>query len=239
MMKRFLGEELLKGHTKIVKALEFDEEDMAEAQGFALVAGVDEVGRGCLAGPLVASAVIVSKERDGEWLKIVRDSKVLSPRQREYLVPFIYQAAVSVGTGVVSPRLIDSIGMTGAVISAMKAAINNLMPTPDYLLIDYLTLPDMSISQKGIVDGDAVCFSIACASIVAKVYRDRLMVELDRKYPGYGFARHKGYGTREHLNGLKKFGPCPLHRRLFQPVRNLNQLSFDDLLNKETGLLDG
>ena len=204
------------------------EEQACYSQGYRLLAGIDEVGRGCLAGPVVASAVIMPRGQRLPWYKRVRDSKLLSPEQREELSPYIHNAAVSVGTGVVDSYLIDQLGMTAAVHLAMRLAVTRLHPQPDFLLIDYLTVPALKIPQKGVKDGDTLCFSIACASIVAKVYRDRLMIELDRRYPGYCLARHKGYGTAEHVVCLRKLGPSPIHRRLFQPVRNAAQLSFGD-----------
>jgi ribonuclease HII len=205
------------------------EEELCREQGFTLVAGIDEVGRGCLAGPVVASAVILNGKAQGAWKRKVRDSKLLAPEQREFLFPYIHEAAVSIGTGVVAPDFIDRNGMTRAVHLAMTMAIEKLLPQPDFILIDYLTLPGLPLPQKGVENGDTLCFSIACASIVAKVYRDRLMVELDQRYPGYGFARHKGYGTEEHLACLKKLGPSPIHRWLFAPVKNAAQLSFEDI----------
>ena len=214
----------------------FTEEILCRERGYELIAGMDEVGRGCLAGPVVASAVIMQSEIRPAWYKHVRDSKLLTPEQRESLSPYIYQAAVSIGTGVVGPYLIDSLGMTKAVQMAMKMALDMLLPRADYVLIDYFTIPDLPLPQKGVEFGDTLCFSIACASIVAKVYRDHLMIELDKKYPGYGLARHKGYGTEEHVACLKKLGPSPLHRRLFQPVRNLAQLSFADIVRITDGL---
>ncbi len=192
------------------------------------MAGVDEVGRGCLAGPVVAAAVIMPCDKRLPWYQQVRDSKLLTPEQRTLLSPVIHDAAISIGTGVVSAEMIDNQGMTQAVRFAMKLALDQLLPLPEYVLIDYLTLPDLSFPQKGVIDGDTLCFSIACASIVAKVFRDHLMVELDKKYPGYGFALNKGYGTEEHIRCLHKLGPSPIHRRSFQPVRNAAQLSFQD-----------
>jgi ribonuclease HII len=208
----------------------FTEERLCQEQGFHLIAGIDEVGRGCLAGPVVAAAVIMPCDGQPLWYKKVRDSKLLTPEQREALSPFIHEVAISIGTGVVEPYQIDGLGMTRAVQTAMKMAINKLLPQPDYILIDYLTIPDLSLPQKGVEYGDTLCFSIACASIVAKVFRDHLMVELDKKYPGYGLAQHKGYSTEEHIASLRKLGPSPLHRRSFQRVRDWMQLSLDDIL---------
>ena len=204
------------------------EEARCYAQGYSLVAGVDEVGRGCLAGPVVASAVIMPRGQRLSWYRRVKDSKLLSSEQREELSPHIHEAALSIGTGVVDSFLIDQIGMTAAVQLAVRLAVNRLYPQPDFLLIDYFTVPALNYPQKGVEDGDSVCFSIACASIVAKVYRDHLMKELDRRYPGYGLARHKGYGTAEHVTSLRKLGPSPVHRQLFFLVRNIAQLSFQD-----------
>jgi len=219
------------------RALKFTEEELCEDHGYYLIAGIDEVGRGCLAGPVVAGAVIMPRGRYPAWFRKVRDSKLLTPEQREKLSPLIHETAISVGTGVVDSELIDSLGMTRAVQRAMKIATEKLLPHPEYALIDYMTVPDLSIPHKGVVNGDTLCFSIACASIVAKVFRDHLMVELDKKYPGYGFAQHKGYGTREHVACLRKLGPSKIHRRLFQPVQNLAQLSFEDI-QKMTAKLD-
>jgi ribonuclease HII len=211
---------------------DWQEETACLQQGYTLVAGVDEVGRGCLAGPVVASAVIMPHNATADWYSDIKDSKLLSPKQRERLAPLIQRQAVSIGTGVVSSQLIDRLGMTAAVRLAMFLAVRQLKPGPQYVLIDYLSVPQLSCPQKGITDGDSLCFSIACASIVAKVYRDHLMDRLERRYPGYGLSRHKGYGTAEHLAGLRKYGPSSIHRRLFQPVSQLQQLSFDDMLQR-------
>jgi ribonuclease HII len=215
--------------SKSARIPKFREEKLCQDQGYSLVAGIDEVGRGCLAGPVVATAVILPVGISGRWSRQVRDSKLLTSEQREELFPYIHESAISIGTGVVGPDIIDKNGMTRAVQLAMRMAIEKLLPQPNYVLIDYLTLPDVSLPQKGVENGDTLCFSIACASIVAKVFRDHLMVELDRKFPGYGFAHHKGYGTEEHIACLRKLGPSPIHRWLFSPVRNVAQLSFDDI----------
>jgi len=199
----------------------FAEEKLLEAQGYRLIAGVDEVGRGALIGPVVAAAVILPPEVNTHWKDKVRDSKQLSPAKRDYLVDFIQETAISVGIGITPHDVVDAQGIVRATRLAMKSAIDQLVPEPQYLLIDYLRLPEVKLPQKGITDGDSLCFSIACASIVAKVARDQLMVEMDRDYPGYGLARHKGYGTKEHLVCLRRQGPCPLHRRSFRPVREM------------------
>ena len=193
----------------------FSEERKFLAEGYFLTAGVDEVGRGCLAGPVTACAVILPCNIRRTWLKEVRDSKILTNKKREYLFSFIEEAAVAVGTGVVDHDIIDSIGIGNASKLAMKYAIEQLTPGADSLLIDFFKLPDVKLPQKGIIDGDALCYSIACASIIAKVTRDLLMVELDAKYPGYGLANHKGYATKEHWRGITEKGLSPIHRLSF------------------------
>ncbi len=196
----------------------FIEEKGLAAKGYRFIAGIDEVGRGPLAGPVVAAAVILPPELDALWLPLVRDSKQLTPEQRELLFPLIEECAVSTGVSQVPPEVIDADGIMKATKMAMCSAVKLLHPSPDFLLIDCLTLSDLSLPQKGIVKGDSRCLSIACASIIAKVTRDRLMVELDELYPEYGFTRHKGYATREHLSNLRRFGACPIHRKCFTPV---------------------
>ena len=190
-----------------------------QAQGYRFIAGVDEVGRGALMGPVVAAAVILPFNLRARWRDKVRDSKQLSPAMREYLYKYIREKAVAVAIGAVSPGEIDTVGIARATRLAMKSAIEQLVPEPQYLLVDYFRLSEVAIQQKGITFGDSLCFSIACASIVAKVYRDRMVSEMDDIYPGYRFARHKGYGTREHLAYLQNRGPCPAHRRSFRPVK--------------------
>ena len=199
----------------------FAEERTLEAQGYWLIAGLDEVGRGALAGPVVAAAVILPCNLNARWLAQVRDSKQLTPARRELLFQHIREIAVSMGIGMASHKIIDNWGVVTATRLAMKRAISQLSPPPQYLLIDYLQLPESPLPQRGIVDGDCLCFSIACASILAKVARDHLMVELDRVYPGYGLAEHKGYCTEKHVTCLNRLGPSTIHRRTFQPVKYL------------------
>lgn len=198
----------------------FAEEKALEAQGYRYIAGVDEVGRGALAGPVLAAAVILPGNMDPPWLSQIKDSKELTPARRQLLFHHIHEIAVAIGIGLASPEVIDTQGIVKATRLAMKLAIEQLSPSPDTLLIDYLLLPEIELSQKGVVDGDSTCFSIACASIIAKVTRDRLMVELDKVYPGYLLANHKGYGTREHFACLQQLGPSPIHRQSFKPVKN-------------------
>ena len=193
----------------------FKEERRFIESGLRLVAGVDEVGRGCLAGPVVASAVILPCSRRVAWISGVRDSKLLSAGQRESLFEVIRQKAVAVATGIVWQDVIDVIGIAPASRLAMKQAVDGLSPAPDGLLVDYFKLPEVDLPQNNVVHGDGLCFSIACASIIAKVTRDRLMQELDQEYRGYGFANHKGYATREHRAALEKLGLAAIHRRSF------------------------
>jgi len=199
----------------------FDEEDALRSQGYDLIAGIDEVGRGALAGPVVASAVILPHPADLPWLKFVRDSKELNSGQRETLFDSINGEAVAVGTGVVPSEVIDSMNILKATKLAMIQAVEKLLKQPGFLIIDRVTLPRCPIPQRGITRGDKLCLSIACASIIAKVTRDRMMDEFDRTYPGYGFAQHKGYGTEAHMSSLRRLGPSPIHRLYFAPLRNL------------------
>jgi len=201
----------------------FAEEKILEAQGYRLIAGIDEAGRGPLAGPVVAAAVILPCGVKAGWLDEVRESKQLSSARRNRLFEKIREIAISVGVGASGNDVIDSYGIVPATRVAMKLAVNQLSEKPDYLLIDYMNLPEIPLPQKGITNGDGQCFSIACASIVAKVARDYLMTELDKKYPGYDFAKHKGYGTMAHLALLRHWGPSPIHRRTFKPVKDLIQ----------------
>ncbi|MDD5131357.1 MAG: ribonuclease HII [bacterium] len=184
--------------------------------GIKLVAGVDEAGRGPLAGPVVAGAVILPPY---VFLPKLNDSKLVSEKDRDLLYQKINSVAVAVGIGEVSVELIDRHNILEATKIAMKQAIENLGVTPDFLLTDAVHLPDSLAPQKNIIKGDRVSASIAAASIIAKVYRDKIMLELHRKYPLYGFDRHKGYGTQEHLAALAKYGPCPHHRKSFAPVK--------------------
>jgi ribonuclease HII len=199
----------------------FSEEQTQWQRGYRFIAGIDEAGRGPLAGPVVAAAVILPAEFQSEWLHLVADSKVISASRREFLYKCLYQAAVAVGVGVIDVPTIDMVGIAKATRLAMKMAVKQLDPKPDYLLIDYFRLPEVRLPQKGVTDGDSLCLSIASASIIAKVTRDRIMIEFDRIYPGYQFAAHKGYGTREHFKCLQRLGASPIHRRSFQPVRDV------------------
>jgi len=194
------------------------EEDLW-AQGAEFVAGVDEVGRGPLAGPVVAAAVILPTKASFPWLGCVRDSKVLPPRRREDLALCIREQATAFGIGVVPHHVVDVLGIVKATCAAMQAALDELSAQPDFVLIDAMRLPRCSFSQRAVIHGDALSLSIACASIVAKVARDRMMLDAERRFEGYGFAHNKGYATREHLDALLRLGPCIIHRRTFAPVR--------------------
>ncbi|HEY79097.1 MAG TPA: ribonuclease HII [Dehalococcoidia bacterium] len=206
----------------MLKTPSFAEERDLQERGYRFVAGIDEAGRGPLAGPVVAAAVILPCPLAAPWLSQVRDSKQLLPARRESLFQYIQETAIAIGVGTVPHDVIDHRGIVHATRLAMQQAIERLSPPADYLLIDYLRLPGVPIPQKAITNGDTLCFSIACASIVAKVTRDRLMRETDSIYPGYGFAQHKGYGTRKHLACLRRLGPSPVHRRSFRPVKELS-----------------
>ena len=199
----------------------FQEEDALRQLGYRRVAGIDEAGRGPLAGPVVAAAVILPGNFEADWKPLINDSKQLSPSLREELFLYITDIAVGIGIGMCDVQIIDSRGIVKATRLAMKRAVEQLTPVPDTLLIDYMSVPEIRIPQKGITHGDCLSFSIACASIIAKVTRDHLMIELDKTFPEYKFAEHKGYGTPEHLECLRRFGPSPIHRCSFQPVREL------------------
>ena len=187
-----------------------------EYASYAYICGIDEVGRGPLAGPVVAGAVILPKDCDILYLN---DSKQLSEKKREELYDVIMEKAVSVGLGYVAPERIDEINILQATYEAMREAISKLSPQPDLLLNDAVTIPKVAIKQVPIIKGDAKSISIAAASIVAKVTRDRLMVDYDSVFPEYGFASNKGYGAAVHLEALRKYGPTPIHRKSF--IKNL------------------
>jgi ribonuclease HII len=191
-------------------------------RGYALVAGVDEAGRGAWAGPVAAAAVILPENAARiKSLRGVRDSKLLSPRQRADLFPLIREAALAVGVGLASHAEIDALGILPATRLAMRRAVEQLVPAPNALLIDAVRLPDVPLPQQIMFHADALCFSVAAVSIVAKVTRDTLMAEWDARYPGYGLAQHKGYGTRKHQEALAQLGPSAIHRMTFAPLRAL------------------
>lgn len=183
-----------------------------EYKDYPYICGIDEVGRGPLAGPVVAGAVILPKD---DMILYLNDSKKLSEKKREMLYDEIMNRAVATGIGMASPARIDEINILQATYEAMRMAIDNLKVRPDILLNDAVMIPQVDILQVPIIKGDAKSISIAAASIIAKVTRDRLMVEYDKVLPGYDFASNKGYGTKAHIAGLKELGPTPIHRRSF------------------------
>lgn len=179
---------------------------------YQYICGIDEVGRGPLAGPVCAGAVILPKDVD---ILYINDSKQLSAAKREELYDIIKEKAIAVKTAYSSPEVIDDINILQATYRAMREAINELDVKPDILLNDAVNIPEVNIKQVPIIKGDAKSISIAAASIIAKVERDRLMAMYDELYPEYGFAKNKGYGSKEHIEALRKYGPCPIHRRSF------------------------
>lgn len=176
------------------------------------IAGIDEVGRGPLAGPVVTCCIIMPKD---VRIPYVNDSKKVTKKRREMLYDIIMEKAIAVSIGVNDEKRIDEINILQATYEAMRKAINNLEVKPDILLNDAVNIPEVDIPQVPIIKGDAKSFTIACASIIAKVTRDRMMEEYDKKYPGYGFEKNMGYGTKEHTDALRKLGPCEIHRRTF------------------------
>jgi len=182
------------------------------SKGIKLIGGIDEAGRGPLAGPVVAACVILP---ENVYIKGLNDSKKLTPAARDRLYDEIIEKAVGVGVGIVDEKCIDEINILNATKKAMQLAVENVNPTPEVLLIDALKLENIRLRQVPIIKGDSLSISIAAASVIAKVTRDRLLVALDEKYPVYGFKNHKGYGTKEHINAIKKYGLCPIHRISF------------------------
>lgn len=189
--------------------------------GFQLVAGVDEAGRGPLAGPVAAAAVILPPDLSGQedWLNAIDDSKRLSEKNRAEAAELIRAEALAWAVKRIGPAEIDRIGIGRAVRRAMRAAVSALLPAPDALLLDWVPVQECQLPFQRVVKGDAKSLSIAAASILAKVDRDQRMIQADYQYPGYGFARHKGYATNQHLRCLRELGPAPIHRRSFNPLR--------------------
>jgi len=196
-------------------------EARAWRSGVGRVAGIDEAGRGPLAGPVVAAAVILAPDRR---VASLADSKLLTPERREELFLVIHERALAVGVSAVDHETIDRVNILEATRRAMAGALAALGVVPELVITDYVALPALPCPQRNLVAGDRRCASVAAASIVAKVTRDRLMLEADRRFPEYGFARHKGYGTAEHLAALDRHGPCPIHRRSFAGVWRQGEL---------------
>ena len=203
------------------QAPSYAEEAALITEGYARVAGLDEVGRGTIAGPVVAGAVVLPTHPKGDWVGIIRDSKQLTARQRERALDGMQAAGATIRTGNASAAEVDAVGIVAATRTAMGRALAALPQAADALVIDALALPDVALPQRVIIKGDAKCLSIAAASIAAKVARDAMMRDADAVYPGYGFARHKGYATREHLINLERMGACAIHRQTFAPVRRV------------------
>lgn len=200
---------------ELVRTEQMKEYEKKYAQ-YTYICGIDEVGRGPLAGPVVAGAVILPKDCDILYLN---DSKQLSEKKREELNELILEKAIATGIGVVSPERIDEINILQATYEAMRQAIGRLQVSPQLLLNDAVTIPQVTVPQVPIIKGDAKSISIAAASIIAKVYRDRLMVQYDEIFPGYDFAGNKGYGAKAHIDAIRKLGPTPIHRRSF--IKNM------------------
>ena len=188
-------------------------ERACQRNGYKQIAGIDEAGRGALAGPVIAAAVILPINCG---IKGLQDSKQLTPKQRDLLHDEIYRVAVSVGIGSVDNRVVDSVNVLEATLLAMRQAIENLKPQPDYLLIDGINFPATDIQGEAIKKGDSRSYSIAAASIIAKTTRDRLMIALDPTYPNYGFSQHKGYPTSQHRQAIAQFGASDIHRHTFK-----------------------
>lgn len=205
----YVGEEKLQKEKERVQLLWEYERKYSEYQA---ICGIDEVGRGPLAGPVVAGAVILPKNCE---ILYINDSKKLSEKQREALYDEIQDKAISIGIGIVEPEMIDEINILQATYEAMRKAISNLSVTPDLLLNDAVTIPNVSIKQVPIIKGDAKSISIGAASIIAKVTRDRMMKEYSKQYKEYGFESNKGYGSKDHIEALKKYGACEIHRKSF------------------------
>ncbi|OGM89170.1 ribonuclease HII [Candidatus Wolfebacteria bacterium RBG_13_41_7] len=203
-----------------------NEEKKAIAQGHRIIGAIDEAGRGPLAGPVVAACVICPAEFDweDERLELIKDSKQLAAKERERLFKIIYGIFPEIGIGICDNRIIDRMNIFAATFLAMKMAIGRIKNKPDFILLDgKFIIPNLSIEQKAVVAGDKSVVSIAAASIIAKVTRDRIMFDWHERYPHYGFDRHKGYGTKFHFQQLSRLGPCPIHRQSFSPVRKANR----------------
>jgi len=191
-------------------------EERLREKGYSLIAGIDEAGRGPLAGPVVAAAVILDPEQTIIGLD---DSKKLTEEEREELFEIISEKALAIGIGIIDNKTIDRVNILQATFKAMQEALKKINPSPDYVLVDgNREIPDLNFEQENIIDGDSRVNAIAAASVIAKVTRDRMLVEYHQEYPVYGFASNKGYGTGEHIRALEKYGPCPLHRFTYSIV---------------------
>jgi len=195
----------------------YEQERLLVSCGYNLIAGVDEAGRGPLAGPVVVGAVILPMACH---LPLINDSKKLSAKQREELYHRIQEVAIDVQYAVIDRETIDHLNIYQATILGMYTAIHQLAPQPDAVLIDAVPLPELPMPSVSLIGGDAISASIGAASIIAKVERDRIMLKLDEEFPHYGFAKHKGYGTAQHMKAIAEYGPCPMHRQSFEPIKS-------------------
>jgi ribonuclease HII len=216
ILKRYDREQQERARVDALYRYEYE----AKRQGIELTAGIDEAGRGPLAGPVVVAAVILPL---GIFLPKLNDSKKLSPKVRDELFDLINEKAIAVGKAVIDEKVIDRVNIYQATINGMYDAVFSLQPEPQKVLIDAVPLDRLPMPSLSIIKGDAKSASIAAASIIAKVTRDRIMLAYDKQYPEYGFAKHKGYGTAEHVAAIRKYGPCPIHRRTFEPIRSILQ----------------
>lgn len=190
----------------------FEFEEKYKAEGYKVICGIDEAGRGPLSGSVVAAAVILPPD---VMIPGLNDSKKLTPKKRDMLYDVILREAVAVGVGMASPEEIDRLNILNADMLAMRRAVENLKTPPDLALVDGNIARDLPVTAVPVIKGDALSLSIAAASVIAKVTRDRLCIKDDENYPQYGFGKHKGYGTKEHMEALRTYGPCPIHRRSF------------------------
>jgi ribonuclease HII len=202
----------------------FVEEQALLSSGYRRIAGIDEAGRGALAGPVVAAAVVLPPEPLFPWVPLVKDSKLLQAKVRRRIFDAMKECGIEMGVGIVEPDVIDAVNILNATRMAMKLSLAELSEPPDYLLIDAVRLKGVPVPQKAIIRGDLTVLSIACASVVAKVTRDCIMLELDERYPGYQFGRHKGYGTRIHMECLRTCGASRIHRMTYSPLRDIARL---------------
>jgi ribonuclease HII len=206
-----------KEYKRLLRLTSYEQE--ARSQGFKTIAGIDEAGRGPLAGPVVAAACIIP---EGVYFRYINDSKQLNSEERDSIfLELTSHSDVVFGVGIICQKEIDRVNIYQATILAMLQAVNQLAARPDYLLVDGLKLPHPSLPCLKIIQGDTLSQSIAAASIIAKVTRDRLMKEYDQEWPAYGFGQHKGYATPQHLAAIHEHGPCPLHRYSFDPIKSL------------------
>ena len=212
----------------MVQPADYKEENKLLKSGFQLIAGVDEVGRGTVAGPLFVGIAVMPTNPNGNWLTLIKDSKLLSNKNRIKAVENLWEKNALMATGAASPIEIDKIGIVKATSLAAKRAIDSLGKTPDILLVDGFALSGITLEQKPIIKGDRKCLSIAAASIIAKVTRDEFMNQQHVLYPDYGFDSNKGYLTKKHIQAINTHGPCPIHRYSFEPINSITTLKLFD-----------